>query len=42
MTRRRFSEEQIQGILQKHEAGALVADLWRKQVSVTQASTNGK
>ena len=31
MKRSRFSEEQIIGILKEHEAGALVADLCRKQ-----------
>nr|WP_245493161.1 MULTISPECIES: transposase [unclassified Mesorhizobium] len=42
MKRSRFSEEQIIGILKKHEAGVSVGDLCRKRGSATPRSTIGR
>jgi putative transposase len=42
MKRKRFSEEQIIGILKEAEAGAKSTDLCRRRASASKPSTAGK
>jgi putative transposase len=42
MKRKRFTEEQIIGVLKEHELGAKTAEVCRKQGSARRPSTNGR